>query len=155
MVTLIDVEAALTLFAEGIAGRYYHIKPASEFGGRQFDLQDEQTAMAVDTVYVPDELDYPDSAAYRVLVMLQLGQKEFGTYRFQMDVALTRIPALTGLSTPQSRMRASDFALFFAHVPHPSLLKRLFLAAEQVRITARLLERYPGLAEWLSGSFQR
>ena len=49
MVALIDVEAALTLFAEGIAGRYYHIKPTSEFASRQFSLDDDQTAMAVDT----------------------------------------------------------------------------------------------------------
>lgn len=150
MVALIDVESALTLFAEGIAGRYYHIKPTSEFGGRQFALEDEQTAMAVDTVYVPDELDYPDSAAYRVLVMLQLGQKEFGTYRFQIDVARERIADLATLPAPESQMRASDFALFFAHVPHPGLLKRLFLACEQVRITARLLNRYSGLSRHLS-----
>ena len=150
MVALIDVEAALTLFAEGIAGSYFHIKPASEFGSRQFDLREEQTAMAADTVYVPDELDYPDSAGYRVLVMLQLGQKEFGTYRFQLATATTRIPALADLPTPAARMRASDFALFFAHAPHPGFLKRLFLDAEQVRISARLLERYPGLARHLT-----
>lgn len=145
MVALIDVESALTLFAEGIAGRYYHIKPVSEFGGRQFELEDDQTTMAADTVYLPDELDYPDSAAYRVLVMLQLGQKEFGTYRFQIDQAHERIPDLANLPLPEPRMRASDFALFFAHAPHPGLLKRLFLACEQVRITTRLLQRYPGL----------
>lgn len=150
MVALIDVESDLTLFAEGIAGCYYHIKPTSEFGGRQFTLEDEQTAMAVDTVYVPDELDYPDSAAYRVLVMLQLGQKEFGTYRFALDTARERIADLATLPAPESQMRASDFALFFAHVPHPGLLKRLFQACEQVRITARLLNRYPGLNRHLS-----
>jgi len=145
MVALVDVESALTLFAEGIAGRYFHIKPTSEFGARQFVLEDDQTAMAVDTVYVPDELDYPDPAAYRVLVMLQLGQKEFGTYRFDLSQARERIPALARLNGPDPRLRASDFTLFFAHAPHPGLLKRLFLACEEVRITSRLIDRYPGL----------
>ena len=126
MVALIDVESALTLFAEGIAGRYYHIKPTSEFSNRQFALADDQTAMAVDTVFVPDELDYPDAAAYRVLVMLQLGQKEFGTYRFDLTTAKQRLPRLAEFKAPDSRTRASDFALFFAHAPHPGLLKRLF-----------------------------
>lgn len=149
MVALIDVEAALTLFAEGIAGRYYHIKPTSEFASRQFSLDDDQTAMAVDTVYVPDELDYPDSAAYRVLVMLQLGQKEFGTYRFNLASAAERIPQLAALTAPDARIRASDFALFFAHTAHPGILKRLFLACEQLRISTRLLARYPGLARHL------
>lgn len=151
MVALIDVEAALTLFAEGIAGRYYHVKPTSEFSGRQFALADDQTAMAIDTVYVPDELDYPDAAAYRVLVMLQLGQKEFGTYRFNLTNAKARIPGLAELPPPDARIRASDFTLFFAHVPHPGLLKRLFMACEQVRITARLVARYPGLIRHLDG----
>ena len=150
MVALIDVESALTLFAEGIAGEYYHIKPTSEFGSRQFTLEDDQTAMAVDTVYVPDELDYPDAAAYRVLVMLQLGQKEFGTYRFALATAIERIPALAELAAPDARIRASDFALFFAHAPHPGVLKRLFLACELRRITARLLTRYPGLTGHLT-----
>ncbi len=149
MVALIDVEAALTLFAEGIAGRYYHIKPSSEFSNRQFSLTDDQTAMAVDTVFVPDELDDPDAAAYRVLVMLQLGQKEFGTYRFDLATARQRLPRLAELAAPDTRIRASDFALFFAHAPHPGLLKRLFLACEQIRITARLLARYPGLSRHL------
>ena len=149
MVALIDVEAALTLFAEGIAGQYYHIKPTSEFGSRQFTLDDDQTAMAVDTVYVPDELDYPDAAVYRVLVMLQLGQKEFGTYRFALATAVERLPALAELQAPDARIRASDFTLFFAHAPHPGILKRLFLSCEQARITARLLARYPGLARHL------
>ncbi len=149
MVALVDVEAALTLFAEGIAGHYYHIKPVSEFGQRQFSLEDDQTAMAVDTVYVPDELDYPDPAAYRVLVMLQLGQKEFGTYRFDFEEARGRIPALSKLPTPDVRLRASDFTAFFSRVPHPGLLKRLFLACEEARITYRLLGRYPGLARHL------
>lgn len=151
MVALIDVESALTLFAEGIAGRYYHIKPTSEFSNRQFTLADDQTAMAVDTVFVPDELDYPDAAGYRVLVMLQLGQKEFGTYRFDLTTAKQRLPRLAELVAPDLRIRASDFALFFAHAPHPGLLKRLFLACEQVRVTARLLARYPGLTRHLDG----
>jgi hypothetical protein len=150
MVALVDVEAALTLFAEGISGRYYHIRPTSEFGNRQFTLEDDQTAMAVDTVYVPDELDYPDTAAYRVLVMLQLGQKEFGTYQFTLTGAQERIPALAHLRQPDPRMRASDFSLFFGHAPHPGLLKRLFQACEEARITSRLLGRYPGLARHLN-----
>ena len=52
MVALVDVEVALTLFAEGIAGRYYHIKPTSEFHSRHIDLPADQTAMASDTAMV-------------------------------------------------------------------------------------------------------
>ena len=145
MIALVDVEAELALFAEGIAGRYYHIRPTSEFSSRHIELPADQAAMATDTVYVPDELAHSDRAAYRVLVMLQLGQKEFGTYLFNMGQALERIPVLATLEHPEQRIRESDFSVFFRHVPYPALLKRLFSACERVRITARLLNRYPGL----------
>ena len=71
---------------------------ASEFASRQIDLPAEQTAMATDTVYVPDELDYHDTAAYRVLVMQQLGHREFGTYRFNMATASERTARACRLS---------------------------------------------------------
>jgi 8-oxo-dGTP pyrophosphatase MutT (NUDIX family) len=150
MVALVDVEAELTLFAEGIAGTYYHVKPTSEFASRHVALPEQEAAAAIDTLYVPDELDYPDSAGYRVLVMLQLGHREFGTYSFNMPRAITRIPILGTLVTPEPRLRESDFSLFFRHVPHPATLRRLFSACERFRITARLLGRYPGLEPHLT-----
>lgn len=149
MIALVDVETELTLFAEGIAGRYYHIKPTSELTSRSLDLDDGQTAMATDTVWVPDALDYPDAAGFRVLVMQQLGQREFGTYRFLMDTARQRIPLLAAFTPPDERLRESDFATFFRHVEVPGLLKRLFAICEDVRIEARLLVRYPGLKRHL------
>lgn len=149
MVALVDVEAALTLFAEGIAGRYYHIKSTDEFASRRFDLDGASSAIAPDTVYVPEEIEFPDSAGYRVLVMLQLGQREFGTFRFDMATARVRVPALAQLAAPEARPRESDYALYFRHAPHPLLLKRIFVAVEQVRVVSRLLERYPGLTAHL------
>lgn len=149
MVALVDVEAALTLFAEGIAGRYYHVKSTAEFVSRRFDLEASRSAIAPDTVYVPDEIDYPDGAGYRVLVMLQLGQREFGTFRFELATARARLPALAHLTTPEPRPRESDYALFFRHVAHPALLKHLFVAVEQLRVVARLVARYPGLTTHL------
>lgn len=150
MVALVDVEAALTLFAEGIAGRYHHIKSTAEFASRRFELAEDQSAMAPDAVYLPEVLDYPDSAGYRVLVMLQLGQREFGTFRFNLATAADRLPVLGRLKEPEPRLRESDYARFFRHVSHPALLKRLFLAVEQFRVVARLLDRYPGLAAHLA-----
>ena len=65
MVALVDVEAELALFPEGIAGRYYHIKSTSEFSGRRIDLPPDEAAVALDTIYVPDTMDSRDPAAYR------------------------------------------------------------------------------------------
>ena len=38
MIELAEVESRLALFAEGIAGRYYHIKPSSEFASRRLAI---------------------------------------------------------------------------------------------------------------------
>ncbi len=149
MVALVDVEAALTLFAEGIAGRYYHIKPTSEFHSRHIDLPADQTAMASDTVYVPDELTVGDPAAYRVLVLLQLGQREFGTFRFNLNTARRRIPLLESLIRDDRRTRESDFTAFFTRVPLPGILRQLFQSTELIRIGACLRRRYPGFGRHL------
>ncbi|MFV2089450.1 MAG: hypothetical protein ACC642_02230, partial [Pseudomonadales bacterium] len=149
MIALVDVEAELALFTEGIAGQYYHIKPASEFSSRRIELPPDQAALAMDTVYVPESMDHPDPSAYRVVVMQQLGLREFGTLTFNIGVARARIPALAELEMPTHRVRESDFSVFFQHVELPRVLSRLFTCCERARVVARLLVRYPGLERHL------
>ncbi len=145
MIELADVESPLTLFAEGIAGRYYHIKATSEFSSRRFTLSPEVAALSRDTIFVPETLDYPDSAAYRVLVLQQLGQQEFGTFDFKVSVAKEVIPELARLAAPAATLRESDFEFFYRHVEHPRVLQRLFSSCERARIAACVAARYPGV----------
>lgn len=144
MIELADVESPLTLFAEGIAGRYYHIKATSEFSSRRLTLSPEAAALSRDTIFVPATLDYPDSAAYRVLVLQQLGQQEFGTFDFTVSVAKEIIPQFATLATPEAALRESDFEFFYRHVEHPRVLQRLFTCCERARIAACVVARYPG-----------
>jgi hypothetical protein len=150
MITLVDVEDALTLFAEGIGGRYYHVKATSEFASRQFELTESAATMATDTLYLPDTLDHLDGSAYRVLAMQQLAQREFGTFEFRLAVAAERIDGIDPDAAQGVGARHSDFTAFFCQVAHPPLLRALFQATENARVTARLLGRYPGLARHLS-----
>ena len=145
MIELADVESPLTLFAEGIAGRYYHIKATSEFSSRRFTLSPEAAALSRDTIFVPETLDYPDSAAYRVLVLHQLGQQEFGTFDFKVSVAREVIPEFASLAAPAAALRESDFEFFYRHVEHPRVLQRLFTSCERARIAACVAARYPGV----------
>ncbi|MEE8078385.1 MAG: hypothetical protein V3T18_05255, partial [Pseudomonadales bacterium] len=145
MIELADVESPLTLFAEGIAGRYYHIKATSEFSSRRFTLSPEVAALSRDTIFVPETLDYPDSAAYRVLVLQQHGQQEFGTFDFKVSVAKEVIPELARLAAPAATLRESDFEFFYRHVEHPRVLQRLFSSCERARIAACVAARYPGV----------
>ena len=90
-IELAEVEASLALFAEGIAGRYYHIAATSEFAGRRVRLDPGASALTRDTLYLPERLEAPDASAFRVLALQQLAHREFGSYRFDVTEALARL----------------------------------------------------------------
>ncbi|MEQ8858520.1 MAG: hypothetical protein RIC56_07730 [Pseudomonadales bacterium] len=145
MIELAPLEERLALFAEGIAGRYFHIKPGSEFAGRRITLAADRSALTSDTLYLPESLDAPDASAYRVLALQQLCHREFGTYAFSMATALTRIPGLSNDDPPALGSRASDFERFYHQFPYPALASRLFRLCERVRVDALMLGSYPGI----------
>ncbi len=149
MIELAPLEERLALFAEGIAGRYFHIKPGSEFAGRRVTLAEDRSALTSDTLYLPEQLDAPDPSAYRVLALQQLCHREFGSYRFSMPEALSRIPGLTNREPPGLGNRASDFERFYHQFPVPALASRLLRLCERVRVDALMLRSYPGIRPWL------
>jgi nitric oxide reductase NorD protein len=142
-------EERLALFAEGIAGRYYHIKAAGEFAGRAFTLAADRSALSSDTVFLPERLDGPDDAAFRVLVLQQLGHREFGSFAFDFATALDRLPGLTDREVPTLAGRASDFERFYHQFPAPALMSRLLHLCERVRVDALMVRRYPGIRRHL------
>jgi nitric oxide reductase NorD protein len=143
----------LALFAEGMAGRYFHIKPADDFAGRALTLATDQSALSSDTLYLPERLDGPDAAAYRVLALQQLGHREFGSYVFRFAKALQRVPGLTDHDVPILAGRASDFERFYHQFTLPALISRLFHLCARVRVDALLVRRYPGIRRHL-GRYQ-
>ena len=145
MIQLAEVESRLALFAEGIAGRYYHIKPSSEFSSRRLILDTDRGALTSDTLLLPDSLDVENPAYYRVLALEQLGVSQFGTLQFKIAEARRRFPALTHIDDPNSGVRVSDFELFYRHVAHPGVLHRLFALCERGRINAHIRHHYPGI----------
>ena len=97
MQQLADIEETLTLFTEGIAGKYLHIKASDEFVSRLgLTLDLLGSGQTQDTIFLPNELNAPSSASYRFLVMEQIGQRECGTFQFRFEQALDRIEALRG-----------------------------------------------------------
>ncbi len=144
---LADVQQSLALFAEGIAGRYHHIRAATEPDGDPDPAHDSASHDA-GALYLPTTIDWFPSqtlneAAYRLTALYQLGFREFGTYRFDIAAARDRIAAL-GLREPPAAHRESDIALFFAHFELPELARRLFHVIEMARVRAAVVRRYPG-----------
>lgn len=144
---LTDVQRSLALFAEGIAGRYHHIRPVEESpDGEAGPMQN--ASHDAGALYLPESIDwFPtwalNAAAYRLTALYQLGFREFGTYRFDIETARERIAALR-LRTSPTAHRESDIALFFAHFEVPELARAMFHIIEMARVRAAVVRRYPG-----------
>ena len=147
---LVDVDRVLALFAEGIAGKPYHIKSRREFKGEDARFGDGPRHDAR-SIYLPDWIDElgdvaANAALYRLMVLEQLGFREFGTYRFNMEGVRAAIPALATAS-PASE-RESDFGVFFGSFAEPAVARALFRVIETARVRAAVLGRYPGAARY-------
>lgn len=146
---LAPLEERLALFAEGIAGRYFHIRPGNEFAGRSLSLADDASALTHDTVYLPETLDAPDAAAYRVLTLQQLCHRQFGSFAFRFDDAMARLPPRPVRTLPDLGGRASDLERFYRQFEHPALISRLFRLCERVRVDTLMRRHYPGIGRHL------
>lgn len=150
---LADVESALALFAEGIAGRYLHIRGSQEFKSNpRLKLSVETTGQNSDTLFLPESLATTNTSAYRVLVMEQIGLRECDTLSFRMQTALAQLPDLKSRhkENPDAGPRIGDFRLLFDCFSVPSLAEDLFLVFEDARIQGHLLRNYPGLGRHLA-----
>ena len=155
MARLVDVDRVLALFAEGIAGRPYHIKSRREYkgegaadptqsghGGARHDAR---------SIYLADTIDHfaddaLNQAMYRLEILVQVGFREFGTYRFDIDMARQRVAGLSAAKAASDR--ESDFGLFFGSFARPDVARALFRAVETARVQAAVVRRYPGAGRY-------
>jgi len=154
---LSDIEDTLTLFTEGIAGRYFHLKTSDEFSShRRLALGDDGTGQTSDTLYLPQQLDAPDRGSYRVLIMEQLGLRECGTFGFRMQRALQTVAALNQLYQPANNTtpRTGDYQLLFSSFAQPPLAADIFNLLEKSRVLGHLHRTYPGLRKHISSYHQ-
>ena len=140
----------MALFVEGVAGRPYHIKSLAEHAGEE-DEPIGEASHDGHSLYFPDAIAYFPNAAlngamYRLLALDQLGFREFGTYRFDIEVARQRLPHL--VQPAQEAGRQSDLGIFFASFAAPGVARRLFRIVETARIEAAVWRRYPGARKY-------
>ena len=147
MARLTDIDHGLALFAEGIAGRPYHVKSIRE-------LPAAAPGSAVDaahdgrSLYLPDAVErFADErrneGAFRALTLQHLGFREFGTYLFDMAIARERIAELAAWPPPTDA-NEPHLAVFFKGFPQPDIARRLFRAIETARVRMAMEARYPG-----------
>ena len=146
MTTLAQVERPLSLFAEGIAGRHFHIRDLSERNTTDEDVS--EASHDAFSLYLPSSIDYfsvsaSNAATYRWLVLQQLGFREYGTYRFDINQARRECHDLRQHELPDQH-RESDLELLFRHFEYPVLARKLFTLVETARIESAVLRHYPG-----------
>ena len=148
-VHLSDVQRTLTLFTQGLAGRYLHLKaaePAPEAEGGNKKTYGTQDHAAL---YLPEAMSSFDNArhnigAYRIAVLHQLGFFECGTYGFRLAGAQARLPGLPEEKYSWEMSRAPDLERFFGLWPAPVLMRQVFMTLEGLRIDVAMRRRYPG-----------
>jgi nitric oxide reductase NorD protein len=118
-VSFTDVQRFLSLFAQGLAGKFLHVKvteSAATGGGKRL--------IDGDNIHLPAHIAYFSArehnlGAYRIAALHQIGYLTEGTHEFD----------LAGLLLPH---------------PRPALLRRVFGTLEDMRIDAAIRRRYPG-----------
>ena len=85
-----------------------------------------------------------NTALYRVAVLDELGAREFGTYRFDIDTARARLPWVAANPPAMLMLRESDLGVFFRAFGWPTVARAVFQVIETARIQAAVSRRYPG-----------
>jgi len=146
-VNLVEAQRLLSLFAQGISGRYFHLKPAAALKG---EFRPRAPVSEGRTLFLPDKVGEfarvrQNLGFYRVMVMHQLGFFEFETWAFELAEARRRLPELASCEAEQCRARAGELETFFACFQERYLVRRLFGILEDHRVDCGLARAYPGL----------
>jgi len=151
-VNLVEAQRLLSLFAQGISGRYFHLKPLAALKG---EFRPEMPTSDGRTLFLPDEVEEfaetrQNLGFYKVAVMHQLGFFEFETWAFDLAEARRRVPGLASREPEKWRAEPGELEMFFACFQEQRLLRRLFGAFEDHRVDCGLARMYPGLRRDLS-----
>jgi len=146
-VNLVDAQRLLSLFAQGISGRYFHLQPLAVLRG---EFRPETPMTDGMTLFLPDAVEEfaeprQNLGFYKVAVMHQVGFFEFHTWAFDLGEARRRVSALASCDAKGWRARPGELEMFFACFQEQRLIRRLFGALEDCRVDRGLARAYPGL----------
>ncbi len=146
-VNLVEAQRLLSLFAQGISGRYFHLQPLAALKG---EFRPETPTSDGRTLFLPDAVEEfaeprQNLGFYKVAVMHQVGFFEFETWAFEFAEARRRVPGLASRDAERWRAHPGELEKFFACFQEQRLLRRLFGVLEDHRVDSGLARAYPGL----------
>lgn len=146
-VNLVEAQRLLSLFAQGISGRYFHLQPLTALSA---EFRPAAPTSDGRTLFLPGAVeeftDFRQNLGfYKVAVMHQLGFFEFETWAFDLAEARRRLPGLIPREAQSWRQEPGELEMFFACFPEWHLVRRLFGVLEDHRVDCGLERVYPGL----------
>ena len=154
IVCFADVHGVLALVAQGLTGRHLQLKvrEAQAAPGRMRRIATDGMSISLPAAIADYGEARHNAGAYRIAALHQIGYLQYGSVSFSLATAAERmtLPALA--ATPEvgipvrltpARPR-TDLERFFAVWPRPALMRRLFVALEDLRIDCALRRDYPG-----------
>ncbi len=105
-------------------------------------------------LYLPEEIDLlaqrsDNTALYKLLVKLEAGAFEFGTFDLDLDKVLDSAGVSSQPDATTAPETGSDLKRFVGMFDHPLVALDLFTLFEHARVAGRVGRRYPGLAQRL------
>lgn len=149
-VELVDAQRLLSLFAQGMGGRFLHLRPVAELEGLfRFESLTRPTSDGA-SLYLPERVERFDVkrhnlGVYKIAILHQLGFFEFGTFEFSLARAHRRIRGFEHLVLEKELVDDVDFDVFFRAFPVPRAARQIFHVLEDHRIDCAIHRFYPGV----------
>lgn len=153
-VVFAHMEPVLQLYTQAILGKHFTLRTTADLpNGLQLAGRDLPTSDGT-TIFVPAEIDdfaaaTTNFAAYKVVILHQIGFYECGTFQFEVAECGRQVPALQQRlvcsAMPGQGGATAAFEHFFAAFPQPDLARTLFTMLEDTRIDAYLMRQYKGI----------
>jgi hypothetical protein len=151
-VELADVAPLLRLYVQALAGEEVVVAPVATLTCRGIGWSaDTRATTDGSSVYLPASIDTFDDhdgnfAAYKVHATLQAARLTFGSFRFQMGIDGTHLPASVHRRHPvDGAPTVPPMRAFYDCFPNRRLVAWLFALVEGTRIDACALREYPGI----------
>lgn len=151
-VPLSAVRAGLERYLQARTGLTVPIRPISSLPGKKPAGDPDAPLVRCDgqAIYLPEEMDLMERRAgnvalYKLLIKLEAGAIEFGTYDLDVEKTLDTAAAALPSDVGDAVAAESDLGLFLRGFEDPILALDLFTLCEHARIARRVNRHYPGL----------
>ena len=158
-VPLSAVRSALERYLNARTGLAVAVRPHSTLTGDNADRMAEPPLVRCDgrAIYLPDEMDFlenkgDNTALFKLLVRLEAGAIEFGTYNLDVEKALGADFMARPSEPHETSAMRSDLQRLLDHFESPRPALDLFTLFEHARIARQVNRRYPGLSRRLGSA---